>query len=292
VAAEIRLPDFGIKLVVTTPDGAARYKRQYAAGVYLRGVDTGGVLTVYTGTSRHVTNRQAGHPDAVDWVLLVTRATDPDFAFTADERKAIEFWLCAAASRAQAGGRVRCGNGTAPEDPGLTPETVASIRRPVLTALQALAHPAAAPGLHDLTEAAGQLLEVTAASHAATIRPRPTSLGHGPGLVRQLMSHALLREGDRLHSTIRGVRQEFWVRADGKLQDQPLQATNPRVFRSATGAYDAHRAAVRARLGTGSLSEAARRGGVEALRASGGRFPDYSLADLRRLLPVAAARVA
>ena len=198
VAAEIRLPDYGIKLVATTPEGAVDYKGQYAAGVYLRGVDAGGVLTVYAGTSRHVTNRQAGHPDAVDWVLLITRATDPDFAFTADERKAVEYWLCAAASRAQAGGRVRCGNGTAPEDPGLPPKIARSIRTPVLSALQALAHPASAPGLRDLTDAAAQLLDVTAAAHTATIRPRSTSRGHGPNLVRQLMRQALLQEGDRL----------------------------------------------------------------------------------------------
>ncbi|MGY1659650.1 hypothetical protein ACI78Q_00310 [Geodermatophilus sp. SYSU D00705] len=285
-AFELRLPDVGVKVIVTTSQDAARYAKTCTAGVYLRCVEVGGVLVVYVGTSRAVCGRQAGHSGVVDWVLFLTRADAPEFAFGSDDRKAIEYWLAAAAGRAQGGGRVRCGNGTAPEDPGLSPEIVAAIRRPVLAALQAVAHPAAAPGLHDLVEAAAELLDITAASAKATIRPRPTSRGHGPGLVKQLMAHGLLDEGDRLYSTIRGVRQDFHVRRDGKLQDGPLGSGRVRVFRSVTGAYDAHRVAVRKQLPADvTLSEAARRSGVEALKVDGGRFPDYSLAALRRLLP-------
>jgi hypothetical protein len=286
VVFEVRLPDLGIRAQVATLKGAERYTKRSTAGVYLRARDEDGQLVVYSGGSRHVSNRQAGHPDAVDWVLFITRANDHDFAFTADERKAIEYWLCAAASHAQAKGRVRCGNGTAPEDPGLSAEVVAAIRRPVLTALQAIAHPAAVPALHDLVEAAADLLDVTAASNRASIRPRPAGRGNGPDLVLRLLASGLLEDGDRLATCIKGVRQYVHVRGDGYVQDKPLGTQESKVYRSVTAAYHAHKDAVRDQLPAGeTLSDASRRSGVEALKVDGGRYAGYSLAALRRLLP-------
>jgi hypothetical protein len=218
-------------------------------------------------------------------MLFITRASDSDLAFTSDERQAIEFWLCAAASLAQIHGRVRCGNGTAPEDPGLPPEVVAAIRRPALAALQAIAHPAADPAILDLVEAAGELLDVTAASHKASIRPRAAGRGHGPDVVLPLLAGKLLNPGDELYTTIKGIKQSVFVRSDGRVQDTPLGTSNATVYPSVTAAYSAHKDAARAQLPPGqTLSRSSRRSGVEALKVMGGTHPDYSLKALQRML--------